>query len=57
VVGWQLAAHMRTSLIIDALGMAISGGHAQPDAIFHSDYAEPCVMPRIGGIACAVRVA
>jgi len=37
VVGWQLAGHMRTSLITDALDMAIGGGHAQPGAIFHSD--------------------
>ena len=37
VVGWQLAAHMRTSLVIDALQMAIDGGHVAPDAIFHSD--------------------
>jgi putative transposase len=37
VVGWQLADHMRTSLIIDALTMAQTGGHLQPDAIFHTD--------------------
>ena len=37
VVGWQLADHMRTSLITDALGMAITHGHVQPRAIFHSD--------------------
>ena len=37
VVGWQLADHMRTSLIIDALAMAIDAGHVGPDAIFHSD--------------------
>jgi transposase InsO family protein len=37
VVGWQLAEHMRTSLITDALGMAITAGHAPPGAIFHSD--------------------
>jgi putative transposase len=37
VVGWQLATHMRTSLIVDALAMAIDGGHVQTDAIFHSD--------------------
>jgi putative transposase len=37
VVGWQLADHMRTSLVIDALAMAIDSGHLQPDAIFHSD--------------------
>lgn len=37
VVGWQLAPHMRTSLVTDALTMAIDAGHVQPDAIFHSD--------------------
>ena len=37
VVGWQLATHMRTSLIVDALAMALHGGHVQRDAIFHSD--------------------
>lgn len=37
VVGWQLAAHMRTALVTDALQMAIDGGHVNPDAIFHSD--------------------
>lgn len=37
VVGWQLADHMRTSLIVDALKMAIDTGHVRPDAIFHSD--------------------
>lgn len=37
VVGWQMATHMRTSLIVDALQMALDGGHVRPDAIFHSD--------------------
>ena len=37
VVGWQLAEHMRTSLVVDALQMAIDGGYVLPDAIFHSD--------------------
>jgi transposase InsO family protein len=37
VIGWQLASHMRTSLVIDALQMGIDAGHVQPDAIFHSD--------------------
>ncbi|HTX45035.1 MAG TPA: DDE-type integrase/transposase/recombinase, partial [Solirubrobacteraceae bacterium] len=39
VVGWQLAAHMRTTLVLDALRMAI--GVRQPGADFglvaHSD--------------------
>ena len=46
VIGWQLADHMRTSLIIDALAMAIRHGHIRTRAIFHSDYAGPCVKPR-----------
>jgi transposase InsO family protein len=37
VVGWQLAAHMRTTLVTDALRMAIDAGHVAEDAIFHSD--------------------
>ncbi len=37
VTGWQLAAHMRTSLVTDALAMANSHGHIQPGAVFHSD--------------------
>ena len=37
VVGWQMTTHMRTSLILDALAMAIGAGHVRPDAIFHSD--------------------
>ncbi len=37
VIGWQLAPHMRTSLVTDALQMAIDSGHVAPDAIFHSD--------------------
>ena len=37
VAGWQLADHMRTSLVTDALAMAITHGHVQSGAIFHSD--------------------
>jgi len=37
VVGWQLATHMRNLLIVDALQMAIDGGHVRRDAIFHGD--------------------
>jgi transposase InsO family protein len=36
VVGWQMAAHMRTALVTDALQMAIDAGHVSDDAIFHS---------------------
>src|SRR4051812_18924590 len=37
VVGWQLADHMRTSMIVDALEMARMHGHLNKDAVFHSD--------------------
>lgn len=37
VVGWQLADHMRTSLVIDALEMARLHGHLNHHAVFHSD--------------------
>jgi putative transposase len=37
VVGWQMADHMRTSLVTDALEMARLHGHIEPDAVFHSD--------------------
>jgi transposase InsO family protein len=37
VAGWQMTKHTRTSLIVDALGMAITHGHVDAGAVFHSD--------------------
>jgi transposase InsO family protein len=37
VTGWQLADHMRASLVTDALQMAVTHGHVTPGAVFHSD--------------------
>ena len=37
VVGWQLADHMRTSLVIDALEMACQSGRVAGNAVGHSD--------------------
>jgi transposase InsO family protein len=37
VIGWQLATHMRTSLVTDALQMGIDAGLVADNAIFHSD--------------------
>ena len=37
VVGWQMADHMRASLITEALEMAHRAGHVAGNAIFHSD--------------------
>jgi transposase InsO family protein len=47
VTGWQIAGHMRTSLVTDALAMAITHGHVQPGAIFQSDRGTPI---RLGGV-------
>ena len=38
VVGWAMADHLRTSLVTDALGMAVKNGHVRAGVtIFHSD--------------------
>ncbi|MEZ5383488.1 MAG: IS3 family transposase [Microthrixaceae bacterium] len=37
VVGFAMADHMRTSLVTDALQVAINAGGIQPEAVFHSD--------------------
>lgn len=38
IVGWSIASHMRTELVLDALGMAMLRRHPDGDAtIFHSD--------------------
>jgi putative transposase len=37
VVGWSMADHMRTELVVDAIRMAHAGGHTAGNAIFHSD--------------------
>ncbi|MGH3272970.1 MAG: DDE-type integrase/transposase/recombinase [Streptosporangiaceae bacterium] len=37
VVGWAIAAHMRSSLIIAALDMAIADRRPPAGVIFHSD--------------------
>jgi putative transposase len=37
VIGWSMADHMRTSLVVDAISMAAARGGLKRDAIFHSD--------------------
>ncbi len=36
VVGWQIADHLRTNLVTDALAMSMTGGQA-PTPVFHSE--------------------
>lgn len=37
VVGWSMAAHMKASLVCDAMTMAAGNIKLQPDCVFHSD--------------------
>jgi len=61
IVGWRADTSMRTDLPLDALEMALWNrnrlGHNVSGLVHHSDYAEPCVKPRIVGMACVGRVA
>ncbi len=48
VLGWAVEDHMRTDLVESALAMAVTmRGHLPGGVIFHADYAEVCVKPRI----------
>ena len=38
VVGWAMADHMRTELVVDALQMAVWNRRPAPGAIHHSDH-------------------
>ena len=53
VVGYAMAEHMRAGLVTDALDMAARNHTLAPECIFHSDYAEVRVKPRIWELACA----
>ena len=47
MVGWAIAEHLRTGLIVEALSMARGTRGPPAGVIFHSDYAAPCVKPKI----------
>ena len=50
VIGWALDDHLRTDLVESALSMAVAmRGELAQTVIFHADYAEVCVKPRICG--------
>jgi putative transposase len=51
IIGWAMADHMRARLCSDALGMARDHGYlAGETMVFHSDYAEKNVKPRLGSL-------
>ena len=37
VIGWQLASHLRTSVVTEAREMAFTGGYVRPGAVFPTD--------------------
>ncbi len=49
VIGYAMAEHMRTELVLEAVDMAMRNGRLEPDCIMHSDYAEVFVKPRMCG--------
>jgi len=60
LLGFAMSEHHDAELAYAALAMAVAvrgGRQAITGVIFHRDYAEPCVKPRIGGMACAGRAA
>ena len=49
LAGWAIAEHMRTDSDRRRAAAARDTRGSLAGAIFHSDYAEPCVMPRNRG--------
>ena len=46
VIGWSVAAHMRTELVQDALQAAAATRGSLAGAIFHSDHGSATTPPR-----------
>ena len=53
VVGWAMASHLRTELVLDALNMALAQRHPE-DVIHHSDQSGGCWRygPLVGQRKC-----
>jgi putative transposase len=47
IVGWSMATHMRASLVVDALKMALSRRRPAPGVIHHSDQGSQGRQPRV----------
>jgi transposase InsO family protein len=45
VVGWAMAAHLRTELVLDAVGMAISARSPAAGTVRHTDRGTPSTPP------------
>jgi putative transposase len=51
IVGWSMAAHMRSSLVVDALKMALARRRPAPGLIHHSDHGGQYVSLAFGRAA------
>jgi transposase InsO family protein len=56
VVGWQIADHMRTSLVLDALKMAYKSGFVAGNAIVHSDRGSQYLSKAYSNYAKAINI-
>jgi putative transposase len=57
IVGWSMATHMRASLVVDALKMALSRRRPPPGLIHHSDRGGQYVSLAFGRAACDAGIA
>ena len=51
IVGWSMATHMRASLVVDALQMALARRRPDPGVIHHSDQGSQYVSLAFGRVA------
>ena len=57
IVGWSMADHLRTELVLDALQMALAQRRPQPGLIWHSDQGSQFVSLAFGQQARAAGIA
>jgi putative transposase len=57
IVGWSMAEHMRTELVLDALQMALDHRRPEPGLIHHSDQGSQYVSLAFGQTARAAGIA
>ena len=57
IVGWSMADHMRTELVVDALQMALTRRRPQPGLIHHSDQGSQFVSLGFGQICAKAGIA
>jgi putative transposase len=57
VVGWAMAEHVRTDLVLDALSMAIAARRPPPGLVHHSDQGAQYTSLAFGRALCAAGIA